>query len=493
MQVLHGKRVETRRQWFGEIAWAGEFEQAAFHGTDIVCGSGGRTRGTSVVFVGAGSIVDRLHRTEAGQNQLVSNSLPCLLSVAQTDLDPTYPKYYEDLRSINEGVDRYVRRFKCSRGYVEFVYFDNLVWNGSRMQREPKPHSKTAFDDYADYVSYLHSSMRAIAENIRSPDREFPYEMLATVSSGYDSAATAAIATSAGCERLLTIDRSRAGDSDSGEEIGKHLGVETIVAGRDDWRSTELAERPFIAGGPGGGGSVFIKSGEEHLRNTVLFTGLGGGLIWGDADESPEAGYPPVGFADASLTEYRLSTRFLHCPLPLWGMRTPDDIYRITGSDEMKPWRIGGNYDRPIPRRIVESAGVPRQAFGMKKKAAAFKLHQPHAKEEAPLPSSLQDFNAWLRESRSQWLKRGKLPPSPMVSDIVDSILWAGITGLRVTRKLIPVSGVQDYLAVKVRELRHRARRPPGSVRCFTFPWAVDRVRKEYDAGRSLYPAGPGD
>ena len=158
MQVLHGKGVETRRQWFGEIAWAGEFAHAAFDGTDIVCGSGGRTRGTSVVFVGAGSIVDRLHRTEVGKNHLVSNSLPCLLSVAETELDPTYPKYYEDLRSVNQGVDRYVRRFKCSRGHVEFVYFDNLVWSGSSMERTTKPHSKTAFADYEDYVSYLHSS-----------------------------------------------------------------------------------------------------------------------------------------------------------------------------------------------------------------------------------------------------------------------------------------------------------------------------------------------
>ena len=201
------------------------------------------------------------------------------------------------------------------------------------------------------------------------------------------------------------------------------------------------------------------------VTGTVLFTGLGGGLIWGEADESPESGYPPIGFADASLAEYRLSTRFLHCPLPLWGMRTPDDIYRITGSDEMRPWRIGGNYDRPIPRRIVESAGVPREAFGMKKKAAAFKLHQPHAREEALSPSSLEDFHVWLRECRSRWLRRGKLPPSPMVSNVVDRILWASITALRVARKLVPVSGVQDYLAVKVRELRHRARRPPGSVR----------------------------
>jgi hypothetical protein len=33
----------------------------------------------------------------------------------------------------------------------------------------------------------------------------------------------------------------------------------------------------------------------------------------------------------------------------------------------MEPWRVNKRYDRPISRRIVESAGVPREAFGFLK------------------------------------------------------------------------------------------------------------------------------
>ena len=33
----------------------------------------------------------------------------------------------------------------------------------------------------------------------------------------------------------------------------------------------------------------------------------------------------------------------------------------------MRPWSVGGGYDRPIPRRIAEEAGVPRQHFGQRK------------------------------------------------------------------------------------------------------------------------------
>src|SRR2546427_8786426 len=33
------------------------------------------------------------------------------------------------------------------------------------------------------------------------------------------------------------------------------------------------------------------------------------------------------------------------------------------------PWRLGSDYDRPIPRRILEEAGIPRRLFGNRKKA----------------------------------------------------------------------------------------------------------------------------
>ena len=51
-----------------------------------------------------------------------------------------------------------------------------------------------------------------------------------------------------------------------------------------------------------------------------------------------------------------------------------------TPSVEMAPWRLGTSYDRPIPRRIAEAAGVPRQAFGQRKKAVvrayAYPVHR---------------------------------------------------------------------------------------------------------------------
>ena len=59
------------------------------------------------------------------------------------------------------------------------------------------------------------------------------------------------------------------------------------------------------------------------------------------------------------------------------GARRKAEIIAITESDEMQPWRIHTAYDRPIPRRIAEEAGIPRQAFGQAKYASVVIFPQP--------------------------------------------------------------------------------------------------------------------
>ena len=58
----------------------------------------------------------------------------------------------------------------------------------------------------------------------------------------------------------------------------------------------------------------------------------------------------------------------------------------------MRPWSIGGAYDRPIPRRIAEEAGVPRDLFGQNK-MATFNcwLNRDHAMSDA----GQRDFDAF--------------------------------------------------------------------------------------------------
>jgi hypothetical protein len=67
-------------------------------------------------------------------------------------------------------------------------------------------------------------------------------------------------------------------------------------------------------------------------------------------------------------------------------------LIALARAPELAPWSLGGDYDRPIPRRIAETAGVPRDIFGILKLAGA----ADEVREPAELsPTSQRDFAAF--------------------------------------------------------------------------------------------------
>jgi hypothetical protein len=90
------------------------------------------------------------------------------------------------------------------------------------------------------------------------------------------------------------------------------------------------------------------------------------------------------------MAEYRLRLGFIHAPVPFFGCLQKASIYQISHSPEMHPWSIGPRYNRPIPRRLVEETGVPRDWFGQIKKAITQPFHQPL--ETTMSPESYADF-----------------------------------------------------------------------------------------------------
>jgi hypothetical protein len=68
--------------------------------------------------------------------------------------------------------------------------------------------------------------------------------------------------------------------------------------------------------------------------------------------------------AAAGLREFRLHAGIVLVHVPTIGAIHSARIHEISRSPELAPWVLGNEYDRPLPRRIVEDAGVPRTAFG---------------------------------------------------------------------------------------------------------------------------------
>ena len=475
--VFHGSQVETADEWFCEAVWTGDYETGGFDETDIVAGSGARLRDTKVVFVSSGSTVDRLHSLQVGDDVWLSNSLSCLLASLQATISPTYPKYFNDFGSIIEGLHKYRRDLATSAGPVQLTYFDNLVWDGQSLTVQPKPGGNQDFSTFARYRNFLESALQLLSENLVAKRRRHPYRMLGTLSRGYDSPTVTALARQFGCSEALSFDRSRDGDDDSGEAIAGIVGVRPLVVPRGAWRAMTLPEIPFMASTPAGS-DVLFKGAEEHLAGRVLLTGYNGDRLWATDAKDLSPHIVRVDDSGVALTEYRLWVGFIHCPLPFWGARQIRDTQVISNSPEMSPWNVGPpSYRRPICRRIVEEAGVPRELFGVRKLGVSELIYRPG---QFLTPASREDYLGWLKEHRREWLRHARIAPLPGAGACLD---WGLDSVERSSAWLLrrinwPIRGwwrVRAPLYWVKRKCKE-----PQYYRRYTFPWAIEHAKRRY-------------
>ena len=133
---------------------------------------------------------------------------------------------------------------------------------------------------------------------------------------------------------------------------------------------------------------------EPELRGQMLVTGfVGDGMWWLNRPPRPLLWRSDQ--SGSSFGEWRLRNGFVHVPLPTFGAHDYRVTQRISQSDEMLPWVMGRRYDKPIPRRILEEAGIPRGSFGEIKRAASGTIHSlgPAALAPATL-RAVQEFAA---------------------------------------------------------------------------------------------------
>jgi hypothetical protein len=193
---------------------------------------------------------------------------------------------------------------------------------------------------------------------------------------------------------------------DSGEHIAKILGLDVAKYSRSAYLAADdYPEALFIATG-GGGDDVVLSAVGDALERTMLFTGMLGDTLWSTAEtQSPAVSeqYRFVYPAGGSLQEFRLKTGFIHVPVPLLTFTRHADVLRISQSLEMRPWRVGGHYDRPIPRRLVEEAGVPRRSYAKEKRAISQPFWLQKSDASCMSARSLDDLQAFRRRAAARY------------------------------------------------------------------------------------------
>jgi hypothetical protein len=322
--------------------------------------------------------------------------------------------------------------------------------------------------DFASYETFLHERTAALIDNLSDAARAHRYAPIGTLSTGYDSTAVMAVLSAHGLRDAISFTSARSGDTEDVWPIAEALEVDVHRYDRDAWRAGAFPEVSFIAG-DGGGGDVFMYAAREALQGTVLFSGHAGGAFWNKHPDIPSGNFFLRGRTDStdvsglSLTEFRLRAGFIHCPFPQLGGHILPDVSVLSHADEMRPWDIGGDYNRPLARRLAEEAGVPREAFGQTKNAASVLLFK---REEFLTPASWESFLVWSRQHRWHWLRRGVLPPSEGSHRVICA-----------TQRLAAVAST--WLRGRgARKLQWYARRE-FTFR-FLFPWALEKAKERY-------------
>lgn len=376
--VFCGAKVECCDDFFVAGAWDGNFTNAGFDTSEMFCGTGAKLCADGVMFVTPSHALERLVYAQDDSRTVISNSLPFLLSVMGYFPDEKIDQYERLLCSILDGPDKMVKNIPLADGkQITQVIVSTILINKNCDINIAHRTKQTTFANFEDYYSRLMQTMQSLKENAASPERnQTHYGIITTLSSGYDSTACAAIAKKLGCDTTASLSGNQY-DKDSGYDVAVQLGYEHIEK-RDMYdyrRKSGCIDAKYLAGGEMATAMQFSVFDDLFADKLVLF-GLRGSY-W-DKEPTMTENYEMIGYfnceADVSITEGAIENGYIPVPVPTFGASACNSIFAISKSPEMSQWSIGGKYDKPIPRRILETEGVSRESFGQIKYGGGFSL-----------------------------------------------------------------------------------------------------------------------
>lgn len=475
VHVDHGPWVETSDDFFIEGAWNRPFRERRPSQATACLGSGAELAGDAVRFVAPTHMLERLHAIEAGDSLWLSNSLVFVVAATGEHLDERYRNYHFDLMTNMRGYRRYLPgvRLKSGRDLRVFFHANLLVGSDLVIRAEDKA-LPAEFRGYSDYVNRLRRVVAEVTENAMDSARVRQYPPLATISSGYDSPACALLAKEVGCVDAVTFGQARPGyaeEDDSGREIADLFGLTVHEFDRTAYRRSDaFPEAEFLAYGAGGEEVVFAPL-EDMLPGRLLFTGYLGDAVWNRVTARVNTELLMLYPGGSSLGEFRVRTGFIHFPVPTAGYIRHPSVYAISNSAEMAPWTLGNDYDRPIPRRMLEEVGVPREAFGRTKKAITQPLWNTELLDQIMAPKSYEDF--------ARFVAPLNVFDGPMDAARFRVMRALYEANLRVNWRLMSVTrrlglGMTEKPVIDERYSRDRGQSS------FTFHWGVARTLTRY-------------
>lgn len=372
----HGSDVEVSEFYFFEGAWDGNLEELKFDESIFFLGTGGKCIEDRIKLATPNHTLERIYCIQILETLHFSNSLPFILQRTNSDTDKSFYHYEEYFSSILKGLKQYRKEIPLANARsLRLFYSCNILINDNLNIDIEEKNTSSDFGNFAYYFKTIDEYLSRFVKNINSKYRSTNYKLVTTISNGYDAAACSVMAKRHGCDIAVTFNQPKKYEDDCGESIAKNLGFKEIIKRNANayLHNDQLLETQYICSGELGTGIVFSAF-DDIFQNSVVFFGERGDKIWAKNWPSVNNHYffDNEIYAGTSLIESRLRLGYILMPLPLYGADNWQSINKISNSEEMTPYSIGGDYDRPIPRRIIEEAGVSRNMFGIKKIGAGF-------------------------------------------------------------------------------------------------------------------------
>jgi len=474
VDVYHGSDIEVSEKFIFEGIWDDDFKKMNFDKSSIFMGTGCLIKNNKLILCTPCHTLAKIFVVRYENELFASNSLPFLLALSNIEIDKKYIFYCNDLRSIMVGLK------KCSTSIptliknksINIYYFCNITINNNlSITKTEKPIIAT-FNNFTEYKMFIENSVIKIYNNSQDNERKIKYEPLTTISTGYDSPACSIFAKKIGCKEGVTFKTSRRyinDSNDSGIEIGKKIGLNVYQYDRKQYlKSHTMPEAEFFACGTLGEDVAMLPL-ENILKNRIFFTGFHGDKIWNKQNNKASKFIKRGDCSGCSMEEFRLRVGFIHVPIPFFGCANHYDIHKISNSEEMKPWTLNTDYDRPIPRRIIEEYGIDREDFGIEKKAITI-VFMPDKLKNNMTKESYVDFTKY-----KETIPKNSKPLKVLKYKFLYNLSILNTKWNSIITKLFRKIGFKIHLnrifntTLKIGDT------------FYTFHWGIEKIKKRYE------------
>lgn len=464
VEMRHGTAVECGDDEIFEGVWSSPFGDGRMWDAPVRMGTGLAVRDGDIVVTAPSHAYRAVAIGRQDDRLVISNSLAFVLAITGARPRVEVSRYHAQLFRSGQLPSREVTIRFPPRLAVRLLYLDRCVVDDELRLTRQRIDTRTpprALTDFAAYREHLTDVTAALTANAVDGGRRAPFGLLASISRGYDSGASAAICRTAGWEEAVTLSGGD-DDPDDGTVVGETLGYRVHRHDVDAWETANpWPEAEFLAWcGPTA--LARLAGFEPRVRHRVLSLGSYGDYVWGEPSTVVEPRFDkPFDLVPGveALGEWELRNGSVAYHLPTIGAEDARAVARLGESPAMDPWRLRRRYDRPLPRRILEEAGVARDAFGVVKHQGSH-IHAPYEMTD----ESRADFRRWLDEHR--------MPLRATARDMF-------VRPAKVAHARVPDT-VRDVAGRLVRPITGGRRLRPTWEQGHLFHWAMAHVLPRY-------------